>query len=379
MFSGYSLANGKDRSGNGRSFCLRISGNVGFQERMEIMEKILNKLVSGEQIGREESQRLFDAVIRGELTDVEIAASLVALKMRGETADEVAGAAMALSTGAKEFPRPDYKFADIVGTGGDGANTINISTASAFVAAEAGLPVAKHGNRSISSRCGAADLLESFGVRLDMSPATARTALDLLNVTFLFAPHYHGGMKHVMPVRKALATRTMFNILGPLINPARPQIHLTGVYDFKFCRFVAETLSILGAERALVVHGLGLDEIAVHGATNVAELRDGAIIERKITTADFGVREFPLSSIVGGTPDENRISIGAVLSGKGRAAHVAAVAVNSGALLTIGGITDSFKDGFALAVSVLESGGAMERLERFAEISRKEEPLNVCA
>lgn len=343
------------------------------------MEMILNKLVDGKSIEREESRKLFDAVIHGELSDIEIAASLVALKMRGETTDEVAGAALALSTGAREFPRPGYRFADIVGTGGDGTNTINISTASSFVAAEAGLPVAKHGNRSISSRCGAADLLESFGVRLDMTPETARQALDELNVTFLFAPHYHGGMKHVMPVRKALATRTIFNILGPLINPARPQIYLIGVYDFRFCSFVAETLHVLGAERALVVHGLGLDEIAVHGATNVAELRDGDIFERKITPADFGVREFPLSSIVGGTPEENRISINAALSGKGCEAHTAAVAVNAGALLTIGGITESFKDGFSLSMSILESGKAMERLERLAMISSAAETLNVCA
>lgn len=343
------------------------------------MEIILSKLVSGEKLEREESRKLFDGIIHGELSDVEITASLVALKMRGETTDEVAGAAQALSMGARDFPRPDYLFADIVGTGGDGANTINISTAAAFVAAEAGLPVAKHGNRSVSSRCGAADLLESFGVKLDMPPAAARGALDSLNVTFLFAPHYHNGMRHVMPVRKALATRTMFNILGPLINPARPQIYLIGVYDFSFCSFVAETLGLLGAQRALVVHGLGLDEIAVHGATNVAELRDGEVVERKITPADFGVREFPLSSIVGGSPEENRTAINAVLRGAGTDAHAAAVAVNAGALLTIGGVTDSFKDGFALAMDILRSGRAMERLEKFAEMSRGTELLNVRA
>ena len=336
------------------------------------MEMILNKLVSGDRLERDESRRLFGAAINGELSDVEIAASLVALKMRGETAEEVAGAAQALAVGAREFPRPEYLFADIVGTGGDGAHTINISTAASFIAAEAGLPVAKHGNRSISSRCGAADLLESFGVKLDMPPVTARLALDEAKVTFLFAPYYHGGMKHVMPIRKALATRTMFNILGPLINPARPQIYLIGVYDFKFCEFVAETLSMLGAERALVVHGLGLDEIAVHGATNVAELRDGKIAMRRITPADFGVREFPLSSIVGGTPEENRVSITSVLAGRGSDAHNAAVAVNAGALLTVSGRAGSFKEGFAMAMSILESGKAMERLERLVRISNQE-------
>lgn len=343
------------------------------------MEMILSRLISGERLERDESRTLFDAIIHGKLSDVAIAAALVALKMRGETADEVAGAAQALSMGALNFPRPSYRFADIVGTGGDGANTINISTASSLVAAEAGLPVAKHGNRSISSRCGAADLLESFGVKLDMSPDTARKALDETNVTFLFAPHYHGGMRHVMPIRKALATRTMFNILGPLINPARPQICLIGVYDFNFCSFVAETLSMLGAERALVVHGLGLDEIAVHGATNVAELRDGEVTTRKITPSDFGVREFPLSSITGGEPEENRTIIADLLTGKGSDAHTAAVSVNAGALLTVGGVTGSFKDGFAMSMSILESGRAMERLEKLVEISQKECAANVSA
>lgn len=343
------------------------------------MEMIMSRLISGEKLGRGESRTLFDAIIHGKLPDVAIAAALAALKTRGETPDEVAGAAQALRTGAMAFPRPDYRFADIVGTGGDGANTINISTAASIVAAEAGLPVAKHGNRSVSSRCGSADLLEAFGVRLDMSPETARRALDEANVTFLFAQRYHTGMKHVMPVRKALATRTVFNLLGPLINPARPQIYLIGVYDFHFCSFVAETLSLLGAERALVVHGLGLDEIAVHGATNVAELRGGEITERRITPADFGVTEFPLSSIIGGTPEENRRMIADILAGKKNDAHAAAISVNAGALLTIGGITRSFKDGFALSMSVLESGRAMERLAKLAEISREGDAGHVCA
>lgn len=333
------------------------------------METILNKLMSGDTLERAESTRLFDAVIRGELTDVEITALLVALKMRGETAEEIAGAAQALREGAREFPRPDYAFADIVGTGGDGANTINISTAVTFVAAEAGLPVAKHGNRSVSSRCGAADLLECFGVKLDMSPLTARKMLDELSVTFLYAPHYHSGIKHAMPVRKALATRTMFNVLGPLINPARPPIMLVGVYDYTLCSIVAETLRLLGCERALVVNGLGLDEIAVHGETNTAELKDGEIVERRFRPADFGVREFPLSAIVGGSPEENEIAIRSVLAGEGDEAHASAISVNAGALLTLGGITSSFSDGFELAMSILRSGKAIARLEKLAAMS----------
>jgi anthranilate phosphoribosyltransferase len=344
------------------------------------LEHILNKLMSGENLERDESAALFDAVIKGGLSDVEIAAVLVALKMRGETAEEIAGAATALREGARAFPRPEYVFADIVGTGGDGANTINISSAVTFVAAEAGLPVAKHGNRSVSSRCGAADLLERFGVKLDMSPATARRMLDELRVTFLYAPHYHLGFKHAMPVRKALATRTVFNVLGPLINPARPPIMVVGVYDMSLCGIVAETLRLLGCERALVVNGLGLDEIAVHGETNASELAGGEIAQRRFTPSEFGVREFPLSAIVGGKPDENEAAIRSVLGGRGDEAHAAAISVNAAALLTLAGITENYRDGFDLSMSVLKSGRALERLETFAAMSRAEgEPASVSA
>jgi anthranilate phosphoribosyltransferase len=338
-------------------------------EKEKTRDILFNKLMSGSHLEREESRLLFDAVIRGEVGDIEMAALLVALKMRGETAEEVAGAAQALREGARGFLRPDYLFADIVGTGGDGANTINISTAVVFVAAEAGLPVAKHGNRAVSSRCGAADLLERFGVKLDMKPETARRLLDDMGATFLYAPHYHKGIRRAMPVRKALATRTMFNLLGPLVNPSRPPVMLVGVYEHRLCTLVAEVLKLLGCSRALVVNGLGLDEIAVHGETHAVELRDGEVKSHRFTPGDFGVREFPLSSIAGGTPEENERAICSVLSGSGNEAHAAAIAVNAGALLTLGGKVDSFKQGFALAASILESGKALERMERMAHLS----------
>lgn len=195
------------------------------------MHRELKRILGGAMATREETRAVFEALISGELGDIEIAALLVALKMKGETAEQVTGAAQALRNAARAFPRPDYPFADIVGTGGDGANTINISTAVAFVVAEAGLPVAKHGNRSVSSRCGSADLLETFGVKLDMPPDIARRALDEVRVTYLHAPHYHAGIRHAMTARRTLATRTVFNLLGPLLNPAAPDIMLVGVYD----------------------------------------------------------------------------------------------------------------------------------------------------
>ncbi|MDR1529074.1 MAG: anthranilate phosphoribosyltransferase [Burkholderiales bacterium] len=343
------------------------------------MDQILSKLLTGGKLDREESRQLFEAVIRGEVGDVELTALLVALKLRGETAEEIAGAAQALREGAHEFPRPDYRFADIVGTGGDGANTINISTAATFVAAEAGLPVAKHGNRSASSKCGAADLLEQFDVNLDMTPMTARRLLDEIGVTFLYAPKYHTGIRHAMPVRKTLSTRTMFNLLGPLVNPARPSIMLVGVYDYTLCTLVAETLKLLGCERALVVNGLGLDEISVHGETNAAELIDGEIVTHHFTPDIFGVKTFPLSSIVGGTPEENKEAIRSALSGKGNEAHTAAISVNAAALLTLGGITESFKDGFELSLDIIKSGKALLLLEKMARLSHQYEEDHVRA
>ncbi|MBI2379367.1 MAG: anthranilate phosphoribosyltransferase [Gammaproteobacteria bacterium] len=333
----------------------------------------LSRLLAGERLSRQESHDLFEAVIRGELSDVELTALLVALKLQGETPEQIAGAAAALREGAREFPRPDYRFADIVGTGGDGASTINISTAVSFVAAEAGLPVAKHGNRSVSSRCGAADLLEQFGLRLDMAPTTARRCLDELGVSFLFAPHYHSGIRHAMPVRKALGTRTLFNILGPLVNPARPPVMLVGVYEPGLCTVLAETLKLLGCERALVVNGLGLDEIAVHGETLAAELRDGEVRSRCFSPADFGVREFPLSAIVGGEPEDNARAIERLLGGEGEEAHRAAVAVNAGALLHIAGIAADFREGFQRAQAVLDGDGGLRRLQAFAALSREVE------
>lgn len=333
----------------------------------------LSRILDGEMPSRQETGQLFGALSRGEMGDIDIAALLVALKMRGETADQMAGAAQALRDAALPFQRPDYVFADVVGTGGDGARTINISTAVSFVAAAAGLPVAKHGNRSVSSRCGAADLLEMFGVHLEMSPAVARRALDEAGVTYLHAPHYHAGIRHAMPARKALGTRTLFNLLGPLLNPAAPPVMLVGVYDSTLCRVVAQALGLLGVRRALVVHGLGLDEIALHGATQAVELEGGALHERHYRPADFGVREFPLAAIVGGEPQDNARAIRAVLQGRGDEAHAAAVAVNAGALLMLAGMAGDMVQGYALARETIASGAAFERVEHLARISQEQE------
>lgn len=329
------------------------------------MQNIINKLYEQQSLSQSESQELFDHIIRGEMDPILMSAVLTALKIKGETPDEIAGAAKALQANANPFPRPDYDFADIVGTGGDGSNTINISTTSAFVAAACGVKVAKHGNRGVSSKSGSSDLLDSFGINLAMSAEDTRQALDDLGVAFLFAPQYHGGVRHAMPVRQTMKTRTIFNILGPLINPARPNIELMGVYSLDLVRPIAETMLQMGLKRAAVVHGSGLDEVAVHGETHVAEIKDGKIVEYTLTPQDFGLEAYPLDAIKGGEPEENRAIITDILNGKGTPAQLAAVAVNVALLLRLFGKED-LKANAAQAIDVMNSGKAYELVQQLA-------------
>jgi anthranilate phosphoribosyltransferase len=329
------------------------------------MQPIINKLYEQQSLTQEESRKLFDTIIKGEMDPILLGAVLTALKIKGETPDEIAGAASALLDNANAFPRPDYDFADIVGTGGDGSNTINISTTAAFVAAACGVKVAKHGNRGVSSKSGSSDLLDSFGINLAMSPEDTRKAVDELGVAFLFAPQYHGGVRHAMPVRQAMKTRTIFNILGPLINPARPTIELMGVYDASLVRPIAETMAKMGMKRAAVVFGSGLDEVAIHGETQVAEIIDGEISEYTLTPADFGVNVHPLEAIQGGEPAENREIITNILTGKGTEAQVEAVAVNVALLLRLFGQED-LKANTQQAIDVINSGKAFELVQQLA-------------
>lgn len=330
------------------------------------MQTIINKLYEQQGLTQAESQQLFDQIIRGEMDPVLMAAVLTALKIKGETPDEIAGAAKALLANANPFPRPDYDFADIVDAGGDGSNTINISTTAAFVAAACGVKVAKHGNRGVSSKSGSSDLLSSFGINLAMSAQDSRQALDDLGVAFLFAPQYHGGVRHAMPVRQTMKTRTIFNILGPLINPARPNIELMGVYSKDLVRPIAQTMLQMGLKRAAVVHGSGLDEVAIHGETQVAEIRQGELIEYTLTPEDFGVSRYPLDAIRGGEPEENRAIITQILTGNGTAAQMAAVAVNVALLLRLFGQED-LKANTQQAIAVMKSGQAYGLVQQLAQ------------
>lgn len=329
------------------------------------MHAILEKLYQANTLTQAESQQLFSAIITGQLEPTQLAAALIAMKVRGERPEEIAGAATALLDDAKPFPRPDYPFADIVGTGGDGSNSINISTASAFVAATCGVKVAKHGNRSVSSKSGSSDLLAAFGISLDLPAEAARQALDDLNVCFLFAPQYHTGFRHAMPVRQQLKTRTLFNVLGPLINPARPPLAVIGVYSPELVLPIAQTLKVLGYQRAAVVHGGGMDEVALHSATHVAELREGEITQYQLTPEDFGMRFHPQDALAGGTPEENRDILTRLLQGKGERAHEEAVAINVALLLKIFGQED-LRANAQQAMDAIRSGQAYERVVALA-------------
>lgn len=330
------------------------------------MQQIIDKLYAQVSLTQNESHELFDHIIRGEVDPILMGAALTALKIKGETPQEIAGAANALLANAKAFPRPEYDFADIVGTGGDGSNTMNISTTSAFVAAACGVKVAKHGNRGVSSKSGSSDLLDAFGINLAMEPQVTREALDDLGVAFLFAPQYHGGVRHAMPVRQTLKTRTIFNILGPLINPARPNIQLMGVYSKELVRPIAETMLQMGLKRAAVVFGSGLDEVAIHGTTTVAEIHNGTIKEYELTPEDFGLATYSLDEIKGGDPQQNCEIATNVLTGKSTPAQAAAVAANVALLLRLFGQED-LRQNAQQALDVMASGRAFQLVQQLAQ------------
>ena len=327
----------------------------------------LARLYAGRSLSESEAEGLFALLVQGRMAEPAIAAMLVALKVKGESVDELIGAARALRAACVPFDRPAYLFADSCGTGGDGAGTINLSTAVAFVAAAAGLPVAKHGNRSFSSLCGSADVLEALGVRLDVPAMVSRRALDETGICFLFAPAYHPGLRHAGPVRKALKVRTMMNVLGPCLNPASPPVQLLGVAEPRLFDPVARTLAALGVERALVVHGGGLDEIAAHAATEAALLADGRIERISLAPEDAGLRRRSLIALEGGGPDENAGRLRALLQGKGSEAEAEAVALNTGALLMVAGKAATLRQGTTLALDTLASGRPFALLQALVE------------
>ena len=333
-------------------------------------ELAIARLLDGNDLTRAEARSLFNEIVAGTLSEPLMAAAFTALRVKGETAEELIGAAEALRAAARAFPAPSSQFADSCGTGGDFSGSINISTAAGIVAAACGLPVIKHGNRSFTSKCGSADVLEALGARLDLSPLESREILDQTGFCFLLAPLYHPGIAHAGPVRRALKVRTIMNLLGPCLNPARPRVQLLGVPDPGLVRPVAETLAALGVERALVVHGSGLDEIALHGFTRTVSLSGDQLQEFEITPEQAGLDRMPLRKVQGGTPAENGARLAALLSGRGGKADMAVVALNAGALLMTAGRTAGLREGVDMAFDALQGGAANRLLLRFVEASR---------
>ncbi|AHH47148.1 anthranilate phosphoribosyltransferase [Francisella tularensis subsp. holarctica PHIT-FT049] len=334
------------------------------------LKSIVDKLYNLEDLSYQESYQLFDYFIKGQIELPLQTSILTALKLKKETSIEIAAAVEALFDNTKEFPKIKGDLAGIVGTGGDGFNTINISTTAAIVAATAGYKVAKHGGRSVSSKSGSFDLLESFGVNIELAPDQTKQCLELYNLGFLFAPFYSDGFRHIKEARTILKTRTIFNILGPLINPARPNKVVIGVYSKDLILPMAKTLVNLGIDRAVVVYGSGLDEVAIHDDTYVAEIQNNQIIEYKVSPVDFGIYTYAIKDLEGSLPEQNREIIKQILLGKGKEAHNAAVAVNVAMLMRLYD-KDDLKQNTQEVLEIIKSGKCFNTLQQVINYSNK--------
>ncbi len=333
-------------------------------------ESFLKDLVSLKDLDPEQISYLFEGILEGRIPTSQVAAVLALMSAKGESGEEIAIAAHTVMKRSIPIERPPYLFGDIVGTGGDGFNSINVSTLASFVSAVAGFPVAKHGSVSVSSECGSADILKALGLDIGLGSIEARQSLDKNSWCFLFAPTYHPSFKAVKDLRRELGIKTIFNILGPLVNPLCPPVMVIGVYDSKFIMPFAQALKGLGREKALIVHGAGLDEIAVHGTTEAVLLSGGSVEKFSIHPSDLGLKTFALTDITGGSVAQNlRCSID-VLSGRGDEAKNSIVAASAGALLWLGGKASSLKAGVELAMSIIKSGEAMKLVEKLREQCR---------
>ncbi|MCP4400969.1 MAG: anthranilate phosphoribosyltransferase [bacterium] len=334
-----------------------------------MMQTVIHKAIEQQDLTREEAFNTMETIMSGEATPAQIGAFLVALRIKGETPSEIAGFAESMrSKASKVTTTRSEALIDIVGTGGDGKHTINVSTLSAFVAAGAGVPVAKHGNRSVSSKCGAADVLMALGVNIDLTPDQMSRCLDEVGIAFLFAPKLHGAMKYAIGPRREIGVRTVFNILGPITNPAGVKRQLIGVYDRALTRLLAEVLQQLDAEHIWLVHSDdGMDEISPAAKTHVAELKNGEITEFDIEPADFGLSSSS-ASIVGGDAAENAGIARDILQGlKGVGRDV--ILANSAASLYLAGKAGDVREGAKIAAESLDSGAAWEKLHALSDFT----------
>ena len=334
------------------------------------MKEILAKLVAGNDLSVEEAKKAQEIILTGQATDAQIAAFLTALRMKGETIDEITGLASVLRDKANTIAPKVDKHVDLVGTGGDCTYSFNISTTSAFVVAAAGLPVAKHGNRSISSKSGAGDVLEALGVNISADPDVVSRCVETVGIGFMFAPHFNPAMKYVGKVRKELGFRTVFNTLGPLSNPSRAKVMVVGVYDKNFTETIANAMMNMGVERALVVSGNdNMDEITLTGATTISEIKDNTVNTYTVTPEQFGFETVELKELQGGDGKVNAQITKDILSGKEKGAKRNIVLLNAGATLYAGGMCSSIEEGIKLAEKTIDSGKAASIIDALVEAS----------
>jgi anthranilate phosphoribosyltransferase len=340
-----------------------------------VLSWAITRLLEGHDLTRAEAREVMGTIMRGEATQAQIGGFLVALRFKGETAAEIAGCAEAMREHVLPVKPQRQDLVDTAGTGGDNAHTLNISTAAALVAAAAGAGVAKHGNRAVSSSSGSADVLEALGFTLELPPERIEQSIDELGFGFLFAPTHHPAMKHAAAARRELATRTVFNVLGPLTNPAGARAQVVGVFAPDLVPTIAAVLSELGAHRAFVVHGAeGIDELSPAGPNLVAEVVDGTVVERVIDPLDIGVPRCMHGALSGGTPAENAAIIRSVLSGADGGARDAIV-LNAAGAIAAAGHAEDLREGVELAREVVASGAAAERLDALVAFSRDDGPV----
>jgi len=348
---------------------------------LDIVDAI-RKVVDGQHLDRTEAESVMNGIMSGKATDAQIAAFLTALRMKCETVEELIGFAKVIrakaapvrpkSDVAASFSGTDREMlVDTCGTGGDATGTFNISTATAFVVAGASVRVAKHGNRSVSSLCGSADVVEALGIRIDLTPEAVAQCIDEVGIGFLYAPLLHDAMRYVMLARREMKIRTVFNLLGPLCNPARASAQVLGVYNEKLTEMMAQVLCELGAHRAFIVHGAdGLDEITITGETKISEVRAGEVKTYYLTPEDFGIKRAPIDQIQGGDASRNAEIIRNVLANQG-GTHLDVVLLNAAAGLVAGGRARNLREAISLARESVESGEALSRLNRLVELSQK--------
>ena len=337
-----------------------------------MIREAIDIVVSGHSLNREQATEVMQEIMEGEATPAQLGAFLTGLRLKGESTEEIAGMAAVMREKALRVTTATTAgpLLDVVGTGGDGKNTFNISTAAAFVAAACGVKVAKHGNRAASSSCGAADVLEALGVKVELTPEGVAQCIEQAGMGFMFAPAFHPSMRYAAPVRREIGIRTVFNILGPLTNPARAQCMLLGVAYEQLGGLMAEALRLLDIQHALVVHGEdGMDEITLAGASKVWEVRDGAVRNWTIDVADTGLSRATTEDLQGGTAAENAATMRRLFRGEGGPLRDAAL-LNSGAALLAGDRVDSLGDGIVMAAAAIDGGGALERVEALVEVSQ---------